>query len=150
MKNQVTTIEQSKRLLELGVLAEKAGMVWEYWINQDFSQVPSEEVYYNLNTKSNRDVDSCDEDIPAFTVADLLGALPCHCRMPDGAWINMEIGKWEGVWRLAYYQMASGSDEVLCGGAGREYYFSQQSTLLIDLLYGAAEWLLSNKCELKI
>lgn len=75
MKEQVTTIDQSRRLLELGIPAEKASMVWEYWINQDFSKVPSEEVYYNLNTKANRDVDSCDEDIPAFTVDDLLGIL---------------------------------------------------------------------------
>lgn len=29
MKNQVTSIEQSKRLIELGVPAEKASMVWE-------------------------------------------------------------------------------------------------------------------------
>ncbi|GAB0487634.1 hypothetical protein KML24009_12410 [Alistipes putredinis] len=70
--------------------------------------------------------------------------------MPDGAWINMEIGKWEDIWCLSYYQMASGSDEVLCGGAGREYYLSVQSTQLINLLYGAVEWLLSKKCKLKI
>ena len=91
-----------------------------------------------------------EELIPAFTVTDLLGALPSHCRMPDGAWINMEIGKWEDIWCLSYYQMASGSDEVLCGGAGREYYLSVQSTQLINLLYGAVEWLLSKKCKLKI
>lgn len=36
MKDQVTSIEQSKRLIELGVPTEKASMVWEYWINQDF------------------------------------------------------------------------------------------------------------------
>ena len=29
MKEQVTSIEQSKRLIELGVPAEKASMVWE-------------------------------------------------------------------------------------------------------------------------
>lgn len=29
MKDQVTSIEQSRRLLELGVPAEKASMVWE-------------------------------------------------------------------------------------------------------------------------
>lgn len=29
MKNQVTSIEQSKRLIELGVPADKASMVWE-------------------------------------------------------------------------------------------------------------------------
>lgn len=28
MKNQVTSIEQSRRLLDLGVPAEKANMIW--------------------------------------------------------------------------------------------------------------------------
>lgn len=76
MKDQVTSIEQSKRLIELGVPAEKASMVWEYWINQDFSKDVPEEVIYNLNTKANRGTDWCDMDIPAFTVADLLEVLP--------------------------------------------------------------------------
>ena len=62
----------------------------------------------------------------------------------------MEIVRWEDIWRLSYFQMASGSDEVLYGGAGREYYFLVQSTRLIDLLYGTVEWLLSKKCKLKI
>lgn len=30
MKNQVTNIEQSKRLIEMGVPADKASMVWEW------------------------------------------------------------------------------------------------------------------------
>lgn len=143
MINQVTSIKQSKRLLELGVPAEKASMAWAQCSGEwHLSVLP----HY---TASKEYIDS-GISIPAFTVADLLGALPSHCRMLDGAWLNMEIGKREDIWRLSYYQMASGSDEVLCGGAGREYYFSQQSTWLIDLLYGVAEWLLSNKCELKI
>lgn len=29
MENQVTSIQQSKRLIELGVPADKASMVWE-------------------------------------------------------------------------------------------------------------------------
>lgn len=79
MKDQVTSIEQSKRLIELGVPTEKASMVWEYWINQDFSKDPSEEVFYNLNTKANRQIDPSDRDVPAFTVADLLGLIkPIH------------------------------------------------------------------------
>lgn len=142
MTNQVTSIEQSERLLELGVPAEKASMVWgpDYKFDGKTRQfIPTGA--FNLGIKHRVYNAIGEEVIPAFSVADLLGALPGHCRMPDGAWINMEIGKWEDIWRLSYYQMASGSDEVLCGGAGREYYFSQQSTRLIDLLYGAVEWL---------
>ena len=143
MTNQVTSIKQSKRLLELGVPAEKAGMAWAQCSGEwHLSVLP----HY---TASKEYLDS-GISIPAFTVADLLGALPSHCRMLDGAWLNMEIVRWEDIWRLSYFQMASGSDEVLYGGAGREYYFLVQSTRLIDLLYGAVEWLLSKKCKLKI
>lgn len=143
MTNQVTSIEQSNRLLELGVQPEKASMAWAQcsggWHLSVLPHYTASKEYIDRGIS-----------IPAFTVADLLGALPSHCLMPDGVWINMEIGKWENIWRLSYYQMASGSDEVLCGGAGRDYYLLIQSTRLIDLLFGAAEWLLYKKCELKI
>jgi len=73
MKDQVTSIEQSKRLIELGVPAQKASMVWR-----------------TMSTKTGRRKlqIACEEDIgwlcrnfptqyaPAFTVADLLGLLP--------------------------------------------------------------------------
>lgn len=32
MKDQVTTIEQSQRLMALGVPAKKASMVWREWL----------------------------------------------------------------------------------------------------------------------
>ena len=113
MTNQVTSIEQSKRLLELGVPAEMASMVW------DTISLASHPILREWDTSTDTKRWQVDRvgHVPAFTVADLLGALPSHCRMPDGAWINMEIGKWEDIWCLSYYQMASGSDEVLCGGA---------------------------------
>lgn len=121
MTNQVTSIEQSKRLLELGVPAEMASMVW------DTISLASHPILREWDTSTDTKRWQVDRvgHVPAFTVADLLGALPSHCRMPDGAWINMEIGKWEDIWCLSYYQMASGSDEVLCGGAGREYYYNR-------------------------
>lgn len=151
MTNQVTSIEQSKRLLELGVPAEKASMVWCPMYRFDVETKQFIHIgEYDLCMKHKAYTVIKEDIIPAFTVADLLGVLPNHCRMLNGAWLNMEIVRWEDIWRLSYFQMASGSDEVLCGGAGREYYFLVQSTRLIDLLYGAVEWLLSNKCELKI
>ena len=116
MTNQVTSIEQSKRLLELGVPAEMASMVW------DTISLASHPILREWDTSTDTKRWQVDRvgHVPAFTVADLLGALPSHCRMPDGAWINMEIGKWEDIWCLSYYQMASGSDEVLCGGIRNE------------------------------
>lgn len=66
MKNQVTSIEQSKRLIEMGVPADKASMVW---------LAPMDTNEYHLTTK----IGYCcpdERDIPAFTVADLLEVLP--------------------------------------------------------------------------
>ena len=63
MENQATSIEQSQRLLELGVPAEKASMVWttvddnETVVERDLCLPDNIEGY-------------------AFTVADLMGILP--------------------------------------------------------------------------
>lgn len=56
MENQVTSIEQSKRLLELGVPAEKASMCWSEIAGERrlIMKVPGPYV------------------VPAFTVADLI------------------------------------------------------------------------------
>ena len=144
MTNQVTSIEQSKRLLELGAPAEMASMVWD---NTSPAPHPVLKIW-DTETKHRQAVHA--GHIPAFTANDLLGALPGCCRMPDGTWINMEIDMYGSIWRLSYIQIASGSDEILCGGAGREYLFKQESTQAMDLLYGAAEWLLSNGCKLRL
>ncbi len=146
MTNQVTSIEQSKRLLELGAPAEMAGMVWDIT-----SPAPHPVLkIWDTDTKTKHRQAVHAGHIPAFTTDDLLGALPGGCRMPDGTWINMEIGMYGSIWRLSYFRIASGSDEILCGGAGREYFFKQESTQVMDLLYGAAEWLLSNGYKLRL
>lgn len=69
MTNQVTSIEQSKRLLELGVPAEKASMAWAQCSGEwHLSVLP----HY---TASKEYIDS-GISIPAFTVTDLLEMLP--------------------------------------------------------------------------
>ena len=69
MKNQVTSIEQSKRLIEMGVPAEKASMVWATCSGK-----------YHLSVlphyKATPEYIKSGESIPAFTVADLLAVLP--------------------------------------------------------------------------
>lgn len=68
MKDQVTSIEQSKRLIELGVPAEKASMVWIQGYEFDEPTrgfIPNDKENFVSTLKS--------EGIaPAFTVADLL------------------------------------------------------------------------------
>lgn len=68
MKDQVTSIEQSKRLIEMGVPADKASMVW---------LAPIDLNEYYLTTKMGYCCPD-ERDIPAFTVADLLGMIPAE------------------------------------------------------------------------
>lgn len=72
MKNQVTSIEQSKRLIELGVPAEKASMVWE--MDEDCARLK----IWNTDKETRRVLHNKYPNyyVPAFTVADLLEVLP--------------------------------------------------------------------------
>lgn len=91
MENQVTSIEQSKRLLELGVPAEKASMVY---------------VYGNLCLSSYIDFDMAEKagykPIPAFTVADLLGMLPAEIK-DEGTTLEMSCFRYGESWAIWYY-----------------------------------------------
>lgn len=139
MKDQVTSIEQSKRLIELGVPAQKASMVWEYWINQDFSKEPSEEVFYNLNTKANRQIDPSDRDVPAFTVADLMGMIK-SIHIFENLWCPcIERTEDNTSWRFEYGIMS-----------GDEDFGYAQCNSLVDLLCDRIEWIVSNGYELNI
>lgn len=68
MKNQVTSIGQSKRLIELGVPAEKASMVWE--MDEDCARLK----IWNTDKETRRVLHNKYPNyyVPAFTVADLL------------------------------------------------------------------------------
>lgn len=82
MKDQVTSIEQSRRLLELGVPAEKASMIYQSHYTQGVPKLyaqPYQRNGYPPKEKIREDV------IPAFTVADLLGMLPKKITTNGGA-----------------------------------------------------------------
>lgn len=83
MKEQVTSIEQSKRLIELGVPAEMASMVW------DTISLASHPILREWDTSTDTKRWQVDRvgHVPAFTVADLLNIIP------EG----------DHVWTLAYY-----------------------------------------------
>lgn len=72
MKDQVTSIEQSKRLIELGVPAEKASMVWE--MDEDCARLR----IWNTDKETRRVLHNKYPNyyVAAFTVADLLEVLP--------------------------------------------------------------------------
>lgn len=136
MKNQVTSIEQSKRLIELGVPAEKASMVWE--MDEDCARLK----IWNTDKETRRVLHNKYPNyyVPAFTVADLLGVMP-----PD---IPAVVGQNHDYalilsnnfcWNLHY----ENSHTHQCIGEQLEFD-------LVDLLCNRIEWIVSNGYALNL
>lgn len=93
MENQVTSIEQSKRLIELGVPAEKASMIYQSHFTQGVPKLyaqPYQRNGYPPKEKIREDV------VPAFTVADLLGLLPPKISWQDPSDGNFRMRRYMG------------------------------------------------------
>lgn len=106
MKDQVTTSEQSRCLLELGVPAEKASMV-----RIDDADIPSfkEELSFDLEgLKRDGHIYT-----PAYTVADLLELLPMFIEQDDTYYLN--ISKCYEGWYVGY-ETEKGSGRLHCRG----------------------------------
>lgn len=134
MKEQVTSIEQSKRLIELGVPAEKASMVWfpEYKIVDNAIRiVPNGN--YKLIIKNPYILK--DKVVPAFTVADLIAILPTAC---GGFQIGLDRVRNDNT-HIFYEDCADSSHIVL---------FIENS--LIESCVKAIEWVVSNNYTLNI
>lgn len=126
MKNQVTSIEQSKRLIDLGVPAEKASMVYrKRYIKNDY-----------ILDVSDREMGVV---APAFTVADLMGLIkpsifttnelnPCLEKITDN-----------GEWAFEFGQISEDED----------FGYARNGSL-IDLLVGRIEWILFNGYKLNL
>lgn len=87
MKNQVTSIEQSKRLIVMGVPAERASMVWE--MDEDCARLK----IWNTDKETRRVLHNKYPNyyVPAFTVADLLAVLPKTIWGDQKGWIHLII-----------------------------------------------------------
>lgn len=129
MKNQVTSIEQSRRLMELGVPAEKAIMVWTSCSNEwHISVFP----HYRASKES---IDS-GVSIPAFTVADLLEMMPEFIGENKPLFIERRSVDCSGSkWCVGY------RDRVTL-------WIDSESSLL-DVCILGIEWLLSNGYKLE-
>lgn len=92
MEDQVTSVEQSKRLIELGVPAEKASMV--YVNNADIPSFKAELASSGIDLKEL--IDDGHEYYPAFTVADLLGLLPPKISWQDPSDGNFRMRRYMG------------------------------------------------------
>lgn len=131
MKDQVTSIEQSKRLIELGVPAEKASMVWATCSGK-----------YHLSVlphyKATPEYIKSGESIPAFTVADLLEVLPKAIWDEVKGWSRLVVRfRSKGFPRVGYE--AEQGIMWSCGDV----------SLLGDIIE-TIDWVVANKHELNL
>lgn len=133
MKDQVTSIEQSKRLIEMGVPAEKASMIYQSHFTQGVPKLyaqPYQRNGYPPKEKIREDV------VPAFTVADLLGLLPPKISCQDPS---------DGNFRMRRYMGENGIEWVV------DYdRFIANDVSIINVLVEAIILLVSTKHELNI
>lgn len=138
MKNQVTSIEQSKRLLELGVPANKASMIWQSKYTQGIPELYA--IPYQ-DKNGYPPIEKIREDVvPAFTVADLMGMIPK----------TITINKYQ-VHRLHIEALSSTSPSwCLFWGDEEDQIGWQERLSITHLLEDAIEWLLSNGYKLEV
>ncbi len=133
MENQVTSIEQSKRLIEMGVPADKASMVWHTMpavIGRSKLQI-AEEGHVGWMCRNFPG-----QYAPAFTVADLLGLLPPKISCQDPS---------DGNFRMRRYMGENGIEWVV------DYdRFIANDVSIINVLVEAIILLVSTKHELNI
>lgn len=141
MKNQVTSIEQSKRLIELGVPAEKVSMVWfpvaEY-TGKGFEMMLTGE--YDLYCKDRTAIQYADCIFYAFTVADLLAVLPKKI-MTNGGKVH-----------ILHIEACSSTSPCWCLYWGDEatQVGWQERISFLHLLEDAIEWLCLNGYKLNL
>lgn len=136
MTDQVTSIEQSKKLMKLGVPTEKASMVWfpEYKykiVDSAIQIVPNGN--YELIIKRPYIVE--DKVVPAFTVADLIAILPTVCG-------DLQIG---------LDRVRNDSTHIFYEAPDQEpsiVLFIENS--LVESCVKAIEWVISNNYKLNI
>ena len=139
MKEQVTSIEQSKLLIELGVPAEKASMIYQSYYTQGVPKLYAQ--YYQRNgyppkEKIREDV------IPAFTVADMIDMLPITCGH-----LHIHIEEITNSHKFIYYE---GRRDIRDEG-----YVDLQTVLfvensLVESCVEAIEWVIYNNYNLNI
>ena len=138
MENQVTSIEQSKRLIEMGVPAEKASMVWHHMLRDKKTGYTEWALKIGPIQKFPRlEVFPL---IPAFTVADLLGVMPPDIPAVVGQNHDYALTLSNNFcWNLRY----ENSHTHQCIGEQLEFD-------LVDLLCNRIEWIVSNGYELNL
>ena len=136
MKDQVTSIEQSKRLIEMGVPADKASMVWVPGYEFDALTrrfIPNDKQCF-LSISYDCSSLKGDGVVPAFTVADMLGMMPI--RTASSGITPCTLGRLGEEWSLSFHPSVM------------DYNYTAVD--LTTLLYDALVKLLSNGYELNL
>lgn len=135
MKDQVTSIEQSKRLIELGVAAERASMVW----HRMFRDKKTGYTEWALKIGPIQKFPRLEvlQITPAYTVADLLEkVLPNVIQDAYNTYeltLKAVVG---GGWRFCYTPVLTQLEADNIG--------DEMGDNLIELLCNRIEWIVSN------
>ena len=130
-----TSIDQSKKLIELGIDVKTADMFWS--LNPEVL-VPSEYM-----TEDN--CIPCVDAIPAWSLSALLGILPDEISTGEGYQNKYEIKirRHYGGNNITLYQIAYSNDKG-SGGAWHDMISTSEQEKFVDVCYEMICWLKEN------
>ena len=117
-----TSIEQSKKLLELGLSSESADMQWFL-----------EESYGIVQIKEDLEDWGGDCTIPCWSVGALIELMPKQMQEVKDHPIELIIGKPKEKWSIMYFDWT-----------GLQHGHEATAEILIDACYKMVMWLLEN------
>ena len=124
-----TSIEQSKKLLELGLSANTADMVWNVCVDDTARLLPKDD--WDATTEGGRIL------VPCWSVGALLELMPRDLFMATPKRKEKFIIQTCDGWAVFYRQFAVKS-------IGKVYCWKEEQDL-IDACYSMVIWLLENK-----
>ena len=132
-----TTIEQSKKLVELGLNPDTADMCWtnhNYGVMRSTMRVSSRTIkeYKELLTRF-ADLTSIDVFYPCWSLGALLELMPISIEEVKGHKVDLILGRPKDKWCLAYFDWT-----------GLQHGHSATGDIPIEAAYNMVCWLLEN------
>lgn len=126
MEYQVTSVDQSRQLIEAGVPASAASMLWVHKVVDAVGEVTSYDAWeLHLLSSFQTSSEQADMLCPAFTVVDLLGLLP-----PKLGGFDLHIGHNGMCWVLEYRMLSTIKTNILLTRAPVSFGFYDKTSLL--------------------
>lgn len=145
MVDQVTSVDQSRQLIEAGVPTSAASMLWVHKVVDAVDGVTSHDAWelYLLSSFQSSS-EQADMLCPAFTVVDLLGLLP-----PKLGGFDLHIGHNGMCWVLEYRMLSTIKANTLLTLAPVSFGFYDKTSLLGCVLR-AVSFLVQQGITLKV